>query len=97
MWANMHPTQDKDWVNSLRQQRAVSNKSWKTALVLSILLGTFGVDRFYIGRTGLGALKLITFGGYIIWWLIDVILLLQGRMKDDLGRWVERPEKKWKA
>jgi hypothetical protein len=92
---DMVPMQDqrRDWIDSLREQRGLSTRNWGTALLLSILLGIFGVDRFYVGRTGLGALKLITFGGYFVWWVIDVILLLQGRMKDDLGRLVRRPEK----
>lgn len=84
-----------DWIDSLREQHALSNKNWSTALLLSILLGIFGVDRFYVGRTGLGILKLLTFGGYFVWWVIDVILLLQGRMKDDLGRLVRKPERRW--
>ena len=94
---DMLPMQDqrRDWIDSLREQRGLSTKNWGTALLLSILLGIFGVDRFYVGRTGLGALKLLTFGGYFIWWVIDVILLLQGRMKDDLGRAIRKPEKRW--
>jgi hypothetical protein len=93
---DMLPMQDqrRDWIDSLREQRALSTKNWSTALFLSILLGIFGIDRFYVGRTGLGVLKLLTFGGYFFWWVIDVILLLQGRMKDDLGRVVRRPEKR---
>ena len=93
---DMLPMQDqrRDWIDSLREQRALSTKNWSTALFLSILLGIFGIDRFYVGRTGLGVLKLLTFGGYFFWWMIDVILLLQGRMKDDLGRVVRRPEKR---
>ncbi len=51
-------------------------KSWAAALILSILLGSLGVDRFYMGYIGTGILKLITIGGIGIWWLIDLILII---------------------
>ena len=40
-------------------------------MILSWLLGFLGADRFYQGQVGLGVLKLVTFGGALIWWLID--------------------------
>lgn len=49
--------------------------NWVLALVMSIVFGQFGVDRFIMGHVGLGILKLITFGGFGIWWIIDVILI----------------------
>jgi len=60
-------------------------KSKSTALILSIFLGVFGIDRFYLGYTGLGVLKLVTFGGAGIWWLIDIIKIATGKMKDAQG------------
>lgn len=48
---------------------------WTLTLVMSILFGGLGVDRFIMGHVGLGILKLITFGGCGIWWLVDLILI----------------------
>jgi TM2 domain-containing membrane protein YozV len=49
--------------------------NWVLALVMSIIFGQLGVDRFIMGHVGLGILKLITFGGFGIWWIVDVILI----------------------
>lgn len=46
-------------------------KNPTTALILSIFLGTYGVDRFYIGKTGMGVGKLLTCGGLGIWTIIE--------------------------
>ena len=61
-------------------------KSWWTALFLSIFLGFFGVDRFYIGRTRSAVVKLITLGALGVWWLSDIILILSDYRKDAWGR-----------
>ena len=61
-------------------------KDWLVTLLLSIFLGSFGVDRFYLGHVGLGIGKLLTFGGCGIWWLIDVILIALGNVTDAKGR-----------
>jgi TM2 domain-containing membrane protein YozV len=49
--------------------------NWVLTLIMSIMFGSLGVDRFIMGHIGLGILKLITVGGCGIWWLIDVILI----------------------
>lgn len=49
--------------------------SWIAALLVSIFLGSLGIDRFLMGHIGLGILKLITLGGCGIWALIDIILI----------------------
>ncbi|HRN28468.1 MAG TPA: TM2 domain-containing protein [Terrimesophilobacter sp.] len=61
-------------------------KSFIVTWLLSLLVGVFGVDRFYLGKVGTGILKLITFGGLGIWWLIDLIMTLAGAQKDKAGR-----------
>lgn len=44
-------------------------------LALSYLVGFLGVDRFYLGDTILGVLKLLTCGGCCIWWVIDLFFV----------------------
>jgi TM2 domain-containing membrane protein YozV len=56
------------------------------ALLLSIFCGQLGVDRFYLGFIGLGLLKLFTFGGCGVWWLIDIILIATRKVNDVDGR-----------
>ncbi|MCM8830177.1 MAG: TM2 domain-containing protein [Candidatus Omnitrophica bacterium] len=60
-------------------------KDWTVTLILSVLVGQFGIDRFYTGYIGLGILKLLTAGGCGIWWLIDVILIATGKYRDSHG------------
>ena len=49
--------------------------NWVLVLVMSVVFGSLGVDRFIMGKVGTGILKLITFGGLGIWWLVDLILI----------------------
>lgn len=49
----------------------VELKDPTTVLILSLLLGTLGIDRFMIGDTGLGVLKLLTGGCCGILTIID--------------------------
>jgi len=45
------------------------------ATVLSVLWGLVGVDRFYIGHTGVGFAKSFTLGGLFIWAFVDIFLI----------------------
>ena len=64
---------------------AANIKNPTTALILSIFLGTLGVDRFYIGHIGLGVAKLLlawlTFG---IWTIVDWFLIINATKKANL-------------
>ena len=66
-------------------EEQTSDKDWTTLLILSLLLGWLGVDRFYAGHIGLGVLKLLTLGGCGIWSLIDIILVAIGNFTDADG------------
>ncbi|MCB9439622.1 MAG: TM2 domain-containing protein [Mycolicibacterium sp.] len=67
-----------------------SDKSKTTAGLLQILLGSFGVGRFYLGYTGLGIAQIavvwLTCGIGGIWTLIDGIMMLTGKVPDAQGR-----------
>jgi len=65
------------------------SKNFVATWLLSMLLGTFGIDRFYLGKIGTGILKLITLGGLGLWSLIDLIIVLTGNQHDKHGRALE--------
>jgi hypothetical protein len=47
-----------------------------TSIIISVLIGSLGIDRFMIGDTGLGIGKLLTCGGFGIWTIIDWFLIM---------------------
>ncbi|KAI6241323.1 TM2 domain-containing protein [Aphelenchoides fujianensis] len=58
-----------DWTNGY---------SWSTALLLSITLGGFGADRFYLGLWKSAIGKMFSFGGCGVWTLVDIGLIFIG-------------------
>lgn len=73
-----------------RAAGAEASQRWLTLLLLSIFLGGLGVDRFYVGKIGTGIAKLITGGGCGIWWVIDIILIVNGSFTDSEGKVVRQ-------
>ena len=61
-------------------------RSWRVALLLSLFLGFFGADRFYIGRTRSAIVKLVTLSCFGVWWLTDFVLIASDWRKDAWGR-----------
>ena len=56
-----------------------------TAIILCFFLGGLGIHRFYLGYTLIGLIQLLTFGGFLIWVIIDFIRLIIDLLKDSEG------------
>ena len=56
-------------------------KSKMVAILLSVLLGGLGIDRFYLGYTGMGVLKLLTAGCFGILYIYDIIMICTSKLK----------------
>jgi hypothetical protein len=65
---------------------AIPEKSFVVTWLLALLLGVLGIDRFYLGKSGTGVLKLLTTGGFGVWALIDLLIVLSGGQRDFVGR-----------
>lgn len=63
----------------------MQRKSHTTTIILSVLLGGLGIDRFYLGYTGLGVLKLLTGGCLGILYIIDIVNIATKKLQPEDG------------
>jgi len=66
-----------------------SEKSGIACLLFLLLLSPLGFHCFYVGKVGTGILFLLTMGGFGLWWLIDLIILIVGSFTDAGGNFVK--------
>lgn len=57
-----------------------------TSLIVSLLAGSLGIDRFLIGDTGLGVGKLLTCGGFGIWAIIDWFMIMGATREKNMAK-----------
>lgn len=68
------------------QLQTIQFKDPTTSIIVSILAGQLGIDRFLIGDTGMGIGKLLTCGGLGIWTIIDWFLIMDATREHNMEK-----------
>ncbi len=68
------------------QLQSANLQNPSTILIVSILAGSLGIDRFMIGDTGMGIGKLLTCGGFGIWAIVDWFLIMGATREKNLEK-----------
>jgi TM2 domain-containing membrane protein YozV len=86
-WPGQQPQwQQPPYPGSMPMMGLGAQKSWITTVLLCHFLGVLGIHRFYTGRIVSGIFQLLTFGGFGIWTLIDLIMIITGDFTDQYNR-----------
>jgi len=70
----------------LKTKKFPRQRHFLAVFFISFLWGVFGADRMYLGKWWTGLAKLVTLGGLGIWAFVDLILIMNGAMRDAQGR-----------
>ncbi|KAK2158391.1 hypothetical protein LSH36_171g03013 [Paralvinella palmiformis] len=74
---------------ALNTNKIYTGHYFVTTLIYSVLLGILGMDRFCLGHTGTAVGKLLTLGGFGVWWIVDIIQLVIGSLRPaDDSNWM---------
>ena len=76
-------------VKSKKSSPSSGGKSQLVALLLCIFVGTLGIHRFYLGYPVIGVIQLLTLGGFGVWTLIDLIMIITGDLEPKNGGYDE--------
>ena len=74
----------------LSSTSSTTSTDWLTLFLLTFFVGVLGVHRFYTGKIGTGFLMLITLGGFGVWFLVDLILVVTGEFTNKEGQKIPR-------
>jgi TM2 domain-containing membrane protein YozV len=84
---NTYSQQSQPQTQPSQLQPVVDNRRHFLAVFFfSLIFGIFGVDRFYLGKTWTGLLKLLTLGGFGLWAMVDLSMVMSGAMRDAQGQ-----------
>lgn len=68
------------------QIQTLQFKDPTTSLIVSLLAGSLGIDRFMIGDTGMGIGKLLTCGGFGIWAIVDWFMIMGATREKNMAK-----------